>query len=484
MIPRQSAERAVGGPRLRVALVLGVGLTVGIWLFVGYYFSRRVQNLDEQAAAVSLRYLRAQERLSTARSQILSASVSVRDALLDSSRPAARDYRRELGLAYDAAEQALAGYISVLDPAPEQDRLQRLRQHVSDLRLATLHVLDAEGPRLQTDAGRVLRTQIMPKRESVISVADDLQSLNRNAFLQHQTEVSSLYRTTQHQLWQALGIALAASLAIGLIVAVYARRLEERIGRQRAKEIQNRVDLQRLSASLLTAQEEERRAIARELHDEVGQVLTAIKVELSVAQRTIESAGGPATALEDVRTIADRAMHTVRDLSQLLHPPMLEDLGLPAAIEWYLKGFRKRHAIRVELQHGPPLGRLPRSIAVAAYRIVQEGLNNVVKHSDARACSVEIGQGLEALTVVVEDDGIGFDSAEVERRSHPRGLGLLGIRERVEQLGGVMRLTSVLGQGTRLTVELPTPGSAAIADFGQSVAMEQHPDGSTAHSAR
>jgi signal transduction histidine kinase len=461
MVSTGSASGRVSGPRVRTAVALGVGLTLGIWILVGYFFSRRVADLDVRAAAVSARYLRAQEHLMTARSQILVASVSVRDALLDSAQPAARDYRRELDTAYEAAEAALAAYEPVLNPAVERDRIEHLRRQVTELRVATAHVLDAEGPRLPTESGRILRSQIMPKREAVIEVTDDLQSLNRAVFLEHLSEVAGLYRSTQRQLWQALGVALAASLAIGVFVAVYARRLEDRISRQRAKEIQNRMDLQRLSASLVVAQEEERRAIARELHDEVGQVLTAIKVELTVAQRAIESAGGPASALEDVRAIADRAMHTVRDLSQLLHPPLLEDLGLPAAVEWYVKGFRKRHDIRVDLQHGPPVGPLPRETAVAAYRIVQEALNNVAKHAHATECRVQLGQGLDALVVTVEDNGVGFDVGALERGERPKGIGLLGIRERIDQLDGRLRLTSIQHQGTRLTVELPTADLAA-----------------------
>ena len=460
-----------GGRHIRTALVVGVGLTVGVWLFVGYNFSRRMATLDARSTAISARYLDAQERLSTARTQILVSSLSVRDALLDESRPPARDYRRELAMAYDVAEEALAGYVSVLEPSFERERVAELRGQLKELRIANEHVLSAEGPRLPSDAGRVLRTQIMPRREAAVGLADDLQALNRTVFVQHQTEVTEFYRRAQRQLWQALGIALATSLAIALVVAAYARRLEDRIARQRAKELQTKDDLQRLSASLVHAQEEERRTIARELHDEVGQVLTAIKVELSVAQRAIESAGGSAAPLEDVRTIADRAMHTVRDLSHLLHPPLLDDLGLPAAIDWYIKGFRKRHGIKVDFHHAPPVGRLPRETAVAAYRILQEALTNVVKHAQATHCRVELGQGLDGLRLVIEDDGVGFDMRALDRGERPRGLGLVGIRERAQQLTGTVRIDSVPGKGTRLVAELPDVPRRDAAESSESVPM-------------
>src|SRR6185295_5799851 len=140
-------------------------------------------------------------------------------------------------------------------------------------------------------------------------------------------------------------LALAASFGIALFATRYASRLEDRLRQQMAKDEESARTLQRLSSQLINAQEEERRSIARELHDEVGQVLTAIKVELAVAQRAIESTGGDAAALQDARTITDGALHAVRDLSRLLHPAMLDDLGLAATVDWYLKGFGKRHGV-------------------------------------------------------------------------------------------------------------------------------------------
>jgi signal transduction histidine kinase len=259
----------------------------------------------------------------------------------------------------------------------------------------------------------------------------------------------------QRRVWQVVGLALAASVAVAILATRRAGRLELRIRQQRVREIQDKETLQRLSARLVSVQEEERRTIARELHDEVGQVLTAVKVELAMAQKTIDVAGGPADAVEDAKAIVDRAMHTVRDLSHLLHPPQLDDLGLPEAIEWFVKGFRKRHGIRVDLMHGPPVGTLPRALGVAAYRIVQEALTNVAKHAQASQVRVEVGQGLDALVVSIEDNGVGFNPAAVERPGPHGGLGLVGVRERVERLNGVLRLVSAPGHGTRLTVELP-----------------------------
>src|SRR4029079_7611455 len=226
-----------------------------------------------------------------------------------------------------------------------------------------------------------LRREIMPKREGVLQVTDEVQALNRSGFVQQQQDIASVYRTTQRRLWGRFGLAVLVSFGIALLAATYVARLEDRINRQRVTELETTRDLQRLSTKLVTAQEEERRTIARELHDEVGQALTAIKVELAVAQRRIEAAGAPSDTLNDARSISEGLLHTVRDLSHLLHPSLLDDLGLAAAVDWYLRGFGKRHGLRVDLIQDRMEHRLQPESEVTAYRIVQEALTNVAKHA-------------------------------------------------------------------------------------------------------
>jgi signal transduction histidine kinase len=305
------------------------------------------------------------------------------------------------------------------------------------------------------EARDLLRRRIMPKREGMIRMSEEIQSLNRSAFVQQQLDIASLYRATQRRVWQTVGLALAASVAIALLATLYASRLERRLQAQRLRDVETTRDLQRLSSQLLTAQEEERRSIARELHDEVGQVLTAIKVELAVAQRSMEAAGVDIVPLQGARTITEGALHTVRDLSRLLHPAMLDDLGLPATIDWYLKGFGRRHGVRIELLQDRMDQRLPPETEAGIYRIVQEALTNVAKHAQASTCRVFLQRLPHTLLVTIEDDGIGFSPEERGEPGALRGIGLVGIRERVIQLRGELRLESAPGHGTRLTVEVP-----------------------------
>jgi signal transduction histidine kinase len=297
----------------------------------------------------------------------------------------------------------------------------------------------------------------------VMRISRQVQSLNRSAYVQQQSEIAALYRLTQRHVWQIFGIAIAASFGIALLSMAYAGRLEGRIQRQRLKDIDTARDLQRLSSQLLTAQEEERRSIARELHDEVGQVLTAIKVELSLAQHAVEAAGAPPNLLEDARSITDSALHTVRDLSHLLHPALLDDLGLSAAVAWYIKGFSRRHALDVELLQGGMDGRLAPEVESAAYRIIQEALTNVARHAAATSCRVDLRRLPNTLLVTIADNGVGFDTAAAPPAA-THGLGLISIRERVSQLGGTLRLETAMGMGVHLTVELPARGRVPVMD--------------------
>jgi signal transduction histidine kinase len=461
---------------IKAALLLGFGLTVGLWIVAGFQFTRRMAEVQRESAVINRRYMNAQELLSTIRAQLLIGSVYARDALLDPNPASAEGYRQQLQDTYVTVDAALDRYVPVLDTPLERARIARLRQEVGTFRATILEVL--EGKRLQdfSDARLLLQRRVVPKREVVIRASEEVQALNREAFVQQQERIAEVYRVMQRRVWQQLGLALVASLGIALLASLYAKRLESHVRRQRARDAQNTEDLQRLSAKLITAQEEERRTIARELHDEVGQVLTAIKVELAVAQAAIETFGAPARVLEDARVITEGALQTVRDLSHLLHPAMLDDLGLAAALDWYLRGVSKRYDLRAELRQEGMHERLVVETEVSAFRIVQEALTNVVKHARASACRVELVRRAQLLRITIEDDGIGFDMVD-SQSSGRRGLGLVGIRERVAHLRGSLRIERGDTSGTRIVVELPArsrvPGDCGEGDVVPPVAAGQ-----------
>jgi len=438
---------------IHAALLLGAGLTIGIWLLAGYQFSRRIAATEEHAAEINQRYTRSQDLLSTVRAQVLLGSVYVRDALL-SPTPAGAESRTQIESTFRAAHDALEQYVPIVDAVAERERVGRLQREVAEFQRTMLRVLAPDRAGL-VDARTILRTDVVPRRETVIRISEEIQALNRVSFVQQQRELREVYAASQRWLWVTLGLALVASVGVALLAAWYGGSLEGRLKRQSVHDARTAVEMQRLSARLITAQEDERRSIARDLHDQVGQVLTAIKVELAMAGRAIEAAGGRPGVLEEARSITDGALSTVRDLSRLLHPALLDDLGLTAAIEWYLRGFSRRYDIRAELLYDGAEPRLSTELETSIYRIVQEALTNVAKHARATICRVYLQRLAHTVLVTIEDDGVGFDEVAIQRAGASAGLGLISIRERAAQMAGTVRLETGPGKGTRLTAELP-----------------------------
>jgi signal transduction histidine kinase len=451
-VSRDQLERA----SFRAALALGFCVTLGLWIYTGYSFTARISRVQQQATEVAARYTRAQELLSTVRAQVLSTAVRVRDALLDPDVNAQAAHREEVEASYHVMSMALDDYEPVMASGGEAAQIERLLAEVKQFHEKSTSVLAEAAGRSPAAVREALNAHIAPRREAALSISDEIQALNRQAFIQQQKDIAEIHRVAELQSRRGLGAALVIGLGVLLLTSVYASRLESRLRQQLHRDARISRELHDTANKLIGAQEEERRTIARELHDEVGQVLTAIKVELTVAQRSI-TAGASAEALAEAHTITDGALQTVRNLAQLLHPAALDDLGLPAAIDASLRGLARRHDLRAELHQVGMAERLPRDVELAAYRIVQEAITNVVKHAHARECHVHLTHLPDRLLVEVEDDGIGF-RGDTESVSTERGLGLVSVRERASRLGGTFNILSAPGEGTRLVVSLPDRG--------------------------
>ena len=210
--------------------------------------------------------------------------------------------------------------------------------------------------------------------------------------------------------------------------------------------------LQELSRRLFQVQEDERRHLARELHDQMGQALTAAKLNLQAAQR-LEERGLIARKLDDGIAVLETLLQQARQICLDLRPPLLDDLGLVPALRWYLDQQAQRAGLRIEFFADPALERMSPEIETACFRVAQEALTNVVRHARAQTVSVELHRTPEALHLVVRDDGIGFDVMTAEQQGV--SLGLLGMRERVTLLGGEMDCKSAPGRGTEIHAFFP-----------------------------
>jgi signal transduction histidine kinase len=208
---------------------------------------------------------------------------------------------------------------------------------------------------------------------------------------------------------------------------------------------------------LIEAQEDERRRIARELHDQIGQVLTAVKMNLHTVQRVCSAAEAGAHIKDNIEAV-DEALRLVRDLSVDLRPALLDDLGLVTALHWYVDRYAKRTRLdaKVFVDMKDPNERFSRELETACFRIAQEALTNVVRHARAKAVTLRLVKENGFLRLSVKDDGIGFDPETLQRRA-PRAatLGLLGMLERAHAAGGDLEIDSKTSQGTEIRLKLP-----------------------------
>jgi len=213
-----------------------------------------------------------------------------------------------------------------------------------------------------------------------------------------------------------------------------------------------------LASRIQSVQDEERKKIARELHDSVGQLLSALGMNLS--RLTNESRNlSPATAdvLSDCASMVDQVTREIRTISYLLHPPLLDLAGLESAVRWYVDGFSHRSNIKVDLQTDSDLGRLPAEVEICLFRVVQECLTNVYRHSGGDSCSISIKRDGQLVHLDIHDNGHGFPNAPEGKPS--AGVGLRGMQERLRPLGGTLQIHSS-ENGTRVTVVVPAPGKS------------------------
>jgi signal transduction histidine kinase len=240
---------------------------------------------------------------------------------------------------------------------------------------------------------------------------------------------------------QGSGVLIGVFMDVTLLILVAVGTLVLVLGEERRTLAQRTVQLEQLSALLLRAQEEERRRIARELHDEAGQTLTALKIELDLEGR------------REASTRVALVLNQIRNVSELLRPRALDDLGLVPALRALIEDFARRTQIQVEIDADDTVG-WPPEAALTLYRVVQESLTNVARHSGARHAWVRLTRNDHACRLVVEDDGTGLPSALTPH------LGVLGMRERVGAAGGTLQLVTAGRGGLRVEATVPTGGGA------------------------
>ena len=239
--------------------------------------------------------------------------------------------------------------------------------------------------------------------------------------------------------------------------------------KERTRELeQSNQHLRQLSARLIRSQDEERRKIARELHDSAGQYLAAVGMALEMAKKEQASATA-IRKLEEAAEITKACTAEIRTISHLLHPPLLEELGLVPAIRWYVEGFTGRSGIHVRMELAEHLHRLGNDVELVLFRVLQESLTNIHRHSGSRTASIRIDADSEQVWLEVQDQGRGRRNSNGSSNGFRPGIGTTGMRERLNELAGVLEIASD-ESGTRLKAVIPLRSAVSKITIDQKAA--------------
>ena len=291
-------------------------------------------------------------------------------------------------------------------------------------------------------------TELIPRRTAMLQIADRVGHLNEQDLQSGNQQLETLAGRLRMGLVGMIAVTLLGGSALAGYTVVIVLQLQNEVRSNLTASLEARASLQELSAKLVRVQEEERRALSRELHDEAAQTFSAILLE-SENLLDLPHDAAASRHMELIRDLAQRGVAETRNMALLLRPSMLDDFGLGPALNWQAKETAKRTGLRVQVSAADLPANLPEEHKTCIYRVVQEALNNAARHAQATMAQVLLQRAHHQIELTVIDDGSGFDAERV------RGLGLLGMEERVRHLGGAFAIESKPGRGTKLRIKLP-----------------------------
>jgi len=432
-------------------LVVAFGALMILMGVYGYVAGRRGGRIYDEMQAANDSHRRSQQALTEIRSGIYLTGLCIRDYLLDPSHLSTERYRSQFAEVHASTVQYLE---QLRKPARPEETLafEALRAEMESYFALLAPVFEWTPQQKVLLSPRFLREEVLTRRNSVMAMALEVRELNRAHFARQREDLARAQRSFQTYLNRMTVLVLflgtmVAAASIVRITRLEARNLEHQRLTERAEN-----ELRRLSQQLVQAQEDERKLIARELHDQVGQMLTAVRMEVGgLAQLRGADEEQFRASAQEARQVVEQALRAVRDIAMGLRPSMLDDLGLAPAIEWQARNFSRRSGVPVDVRIDGNLDGLPDSHRTCVFRVVQEALTNCARHAQAGRILISVPGRDGLLSLAVQDDGVGFGIDD----SRGKGLGLIGMEERVGELGGRFEVVSQPHKGTLIHVELP-----------------------------
>ena len=426
-------------------LIVG-GSAVAVW--------RGASKAQQEVAILHNAHLAAGDALASIRANVFLSGILTRDYLLDPDPSHAARYSDQ----FNGIRMATLGNFRALAASGpsknELEALDRLHREVDSYWDPTRTALGWTTAQKTVRRAGFLQERVR-HREEIVELAAQVERMMTANFVRERARITSANERFASSIAGTTGIALL--LTVGIAGATVARMV--RLERQSES---SQEELRRLSGQIRIAQEQERRYLSRELHDQAGQMLTGLRMALA----TISYEAGEAEFSERVahaRGIVEQTLRVIRNIAMMLRPSMLDDLGLASAVGWLVRDLKRSSGLEIHAEIDPDVDSLPDPHCTCVYRVVQEALTNAARHSNARRIEVSLSTVGGKISGTIVDDGLGFEAAAMRRT----GLGLVGMEERVRELGGILRATSSPGQGARIEFYLPSGDDANAARAGE-----------------
>jgi signal transduction histidine kinase len=435
----------------RHVLLTGLGVVLALLLALGLYAARSLSSVSRAGTLTAREYFQQSERLERVHLLLSSAAGAVRDYLLDSDFLALPRHREEARRSWSQAIKAIEDYKGV---ATLERRLltDQLDAQVSDYWAIADRSLEMTG-RQRSEAGvNLLVGQLVPLREKCLATISEIGARDRADLRSAAASTAQFARGAESRLWAVIVLMVLLSLLVAGTTIRYLMRLENIALAQYEASVKAGVELERLSRRLMTLQEDERRRIARELHDDYGQRMASLLFELAAAAERTDATPELKLAIQNMGEHLGNVAKDLQQLSRSLHSAVLDKIGLEAAIRSDCSSLRQRIAWEVDFESVDVPKRLPEPLSLAAYRVFQEALQNVIKHSQTSRLGVSLTVEGRELVLRVKDYGHGF---HVESANQTGSLGLLSMRERLRMVGGAFVIHSEIGKGTQVEARLP-----------------------------
>jgi signal transduction histidine kinase len=430
-------------------LFAGFGGLMLLMLAAGVDALLVLHNVRSNDAQVRDVYFRRSRALDEVRAGIYQSAIVMRDYLLATDRVIALAQVENWTVIRQNTNRALSDCAATLDPA-EAAPFRDLENEVQVYWKLLDFITELGAKEKQNSGAAYFSGELVRRRTSMLTLVDRLDQISTRELSSDDAKLGATFDRLRARLIWMLGL----TAGVGLLVAAFTIRrtldLESELNKRYEEGRRAQTELKELSARLVSAQEEERRAISRELHDEVGQSLSALLMEAGNAAASVPVDSAEVRRhVESIKKLAEASVQVIRNMTLLLRPSMLDDFGLVPALEWQAREVSKRTGLRVHVNAVETAGELPDELRTCIYRVVQEALHNCARHAHARSVKVVVRQERARIVLSVEDDGHGFDAYRV------RGLGLVGMEERVSHLGGEFEIESIPGAGTKVAVVLP-----------------------------